>query len=73
LNALGWYALERERNSSKALEYFERSYKRGNPDAAHNIGHMMRYGRMPDGKVDKVCTKIYNKFFAILFAYDILS
>ena len=56
MNALGWFALERERNSTKALALFNESYRLGNADAAFNIGHMMFYGRMPGMKTDKVNT-----------------
>ena len=47
MNSLGWHALEIEKDDKKAAELFERSYKRGNADAAHNLGHMYMTGRYP--------------------------
>ena len=53
-NALGWLALEREANYTKALEYFLFAHERGNPDASYNIGHMMHHGRLQNRTADKV-------------------
>ena len=42
------------RNYTKAAAYFEKAYKFGDPDAAHNIGHMYISGFYPGWKEDKV-------------------
>jgi TPR repeat protein len=45
LNALGWYALEREKDPEKAEQLFLQADKLGNADASHNLGHMYWKGR----------------------------
>lgn len=58
LNALGWYALERDNDPKTALNYFERADALGNADAPFNLGHMYLTGRTPDRRADKVsCIK----------------
>ena len=52
-NALGWYALEKERNYTAALQYFMFSHELGNGDASYNVGHMLHFGRLANGSVDK--------------------
>ncbi|XP_052803670.1 protein sel-1 homolog 3-like [Mya arenaria] len=47
LNAIGWHAMNFERNYRKAAEYFERAHRLGNPDAMFNLGHMHLYGTYP--------------------------
>ncbi|CAH1796540.1 unnamed protein product [Owenia fusiformis] len=54
MTALGWYALNHERNYTKALEYLEAGFKRGMPDAAYNLGHMHHYGLVPGQASNKV-------------------
>ena len=54
LNALGWYALEKDHDPVKALKMFKAADKLGNPDAAFNLGHMYLHGRTPDRKINRV-------------------
>ena len=54
LNTVGWYALEMEKNSTKAAHYFHRSHKLGNKDASYNLGHMFLKGRYPNSSIDRV-------------------
>lgn len=50
MNTLGWYAMDIERNMTKAALYFEKAYKFGDPDAAHNLGHMYINAMHPNSK-----------------------
>lgn len=54
LTAIGWHALEMEGNASKAVYYFEKAYKRGSPEAAHNLGHIYYNGLYPGKPADRV-------------------
>ncbi len=54
ITALGWHALEVERNVTVAVEYFEKAYKRGSPEAAHNLGHIYYSGLYPGKPADTV-------------------
>lgn len=54
LNTVGWYALEIEKNYTKAARYFERSSSLGNKDAAFNLAHMFLNGHYPNAGVDRV-------------------
>ena len=54
MNALGWHALEIEKNITKAADLLERAKRQGNADAAHNLGHMYHSGRYPNKSVDRV-------------------
>lgn len=54
LNSLGWYALEIEKNYTKAAEYFHQSHDLGNKDASYNLAHMFLRGKYPNSTVDKV-------------------
>lgn len=54
LNTVGWHALEVEKNFSKAVHYFERSYDLGNKDAAYNLAHMYLRGLYPNSGIDRV-------------------
>jgi len=53
-NVLGWYALEHLGDTEKARDYLEKAYKKGNPDAAHNLGYMHLTGRYPGKPADRV-------------------
>jgi len=52
MNTLGWYAMDVEHNMTKAAMYFDKAYKYGDPDAAHNLGHMHLNGFHPNSKND---------------------
>ena len=54
INAVGWHALEIEKDYPKAADLFQQSYKMGNIDAAHNLGQMYISGRYPGHSVDRV-------------------
>ena len=54
MNTLGWYAMDVEKNMTKAASYFEVACKFNDPDAAHNLGHMYLSGIYPDQKASKV-------------------
>ena len=54
INTLGWHALTMEGNMSKAAGLFEASYRLGNKEAAHSLGHMYMDGRMPGRTPDRV-------------------
>ena len=54
INALGWIALEKERNYTKANEMFQQSYKRGIPDSGYYLGFMALHGLIPKEKKDVV-------------------
>ena len=54
INAVGWYALEKERNATKAVQYFEQAYNRGSADAAHNLGHIYYSALYPEIGHDRV-------------------
>lgn len=56
VGALGWIALEKERNYSKAAAYFEESYNTGHMDAGYYLGHMYQYGIYPNKSQDYVST-----------------
>ncbi|CAH1266390.1 SEL1L3 [Branchiostoma lanceolatum] len=47
INALGWYALNHEGNATKAAHYFHQADRKGNHDAAHNLGHLYWSGGYP--------------------------
>ncbi|XP_072049631.1 protein sel-1 homolog 3-like isoform X1 [Amphiura filiformis] len=50
--ALGWYALNHQRNITAAVEYFEKADKMGHRDAAHNLGYLYRVGKYPNHPAD---------------------
>ena len=54
INAVGWYALEKEKNATKAVQYFEQAYNRGSADAAHNLGHIYYSALYPEIGHDRV-------------------
>lgn len=54
LNTLGWHALEIEKNFTKAADYFQKAYSRGNKDAAYNLAHMYLQGHYPGSGVNRV-------------------
>ncbi len=54
IDALGWYALEVEKNATKAVEFFETSFQKGSGDAAHNLGYIYYTGLYPGKEIDKV-------------------
>lgn len=57
INTLGWYALVYKKNYTEAANYFEEAFKLGNPDAGHNLAHMLLSGIFPDLKrVERVGT-----------------
>lgn len=49
-------------NYTKAAEYFERAYKQGNINAAHNLGYMYQAGRYP-GLKEKDRVKAWQLFY----------
>eukprot|EP00106_Octopus_bimaculoides_P001606 XP_014769048.1 PREDICTED: protein sel-1 homolog 3-like [Octopus bimaculoides] len=55
LNALGWYALAKQKNYKLAAEYFKESHIMGNADASYHLGHMYFSGIFPgqEANVDK--------------------
>ena len=55
LNALGWYALNHERNYALAADYFEQAHAAGNPDGTFHLGSMHFHGIYPDKPKDRVC------------------
>lgn len=64
LNTIGWYALEIEKNYTKAAHYFHRSYGLGNKDAAYNLAHMYLRGYYPNSGTDRVIGYIeYHTIF----------
>ncbi|KAK2190344.1 hypothetical protein NP493_83g00004 [Ridgeia piscesae] len=65
MNTLGWYAMDVEHNMTKAAMYFDKAYKYGDPDAAHNLGHMHLNGFHPNSKNDSywlLLTKAFQYF-----------
>lgn len=60
LNALGWFALENDKNYNLAADYFEQAYKMGNPDAGYHLGHMHFTGIYPQRKAN--ADVAYNYF-----------
>lgn len=54
MNALGWYALNYDRNTTEAVKYFEEAYSLGCPDAAYNLGILHLTGGFPGKTVDAV-------------------
>ena len=52
--ALGWYALNHQRNVTAAVKYFEKADKMGHRDAAHNLGYLYRVGKYPNHAADEV-------------------
>lgn len=59
LNALGWYAMNMDRNYSMAASYFEESYRYGNPDAANHLGFLHLHGYYPNKSADPVRVKTF--------------
>nr|KAG5708704.1 hypothetical protein BaRGS_034921 [Batillaria attramentaria] len=48
ISALGWLALEKERNYTKAAALFEDAYKLGQVDAGYYLGHLYHWGLYPN-------------------------
>ena len=67
INAVGWYALEKEKNATKAVQYFEQAYNRGSADAAHNLGHIYYSALYPEIGHDRVCHIFVNFFMDYSF------
>ncbi|XP_064651624.1 protein sel-1 homolog 3-like [Lineus longissimus] len=64
INTLGWHAQTRENDLTKAVDYWERAYKMGNIDAAHNLGHMYFSGQYPGKQVDRKKAFEYHAYAA---------
>ncbi|XP_073404518.1 protein sel-1 homolog 3-like isoform X1 [Dendrobates tinctorius] len=47
LNSLGWYYEQFEKDYEKAVEFWERADKLGNPEAPFNLGILNYYGLIP--------------------------
>ncbi|XP_071174349.1 protein sel-1 homolog 3-like [Mytilus edulis] len=62
LNALGWYALNYDRNTTEAVKYFEEAYSLGCPDAAYNLGILHLTGGFPGKTVDADKALAYFNF-----------
>ena len=69
LNALGWYALNHERNYTKAAKYLEQAYAAGNPDAAYQLGAMHFHGSYPGQKKDRVRCMAFSFTFCRCCSY----
>lgn len=67
LNALGWYAMNMDRNYSMAASYFEESYRYGNPDAANHLGFLHLHGYYPNKSADPVRV---NTFFNTFISFQ---
>ncbi|KAK3106808.1 hypothetical protein FSP39_000229 [Pinctada imbricata] len=70
LNALGWYALNYDRNITLAVEYFEEAYRLGNPDAANSLGSLHLNGHYPDREADADLALQYFSFAAVRHQFD---
>ncbi|GAB1598661.1 protein sel-1 homolog 3-like [Argonauta hians] len=60
LNALGWYAMEKQKNYTLAAEYFKNSHRLGSPDGSYHLGHMYFTGIFPGHGID--VNKAYEFF-----------
>ena len=54
MNTLGWYAMDVEKNMTRAASYFEVAVQYKDPDAAHNLGHMHLSGIYPGQNASRV-------------------
>lgn len=48
ISALGWFALEKERNHTKAAAFFEDAFQLGHVDAGYYLGHLYHWGAYPN-------------------------
>ena len=55
ISALGWIALEREKNYSKAAAHFDEAFRLNVMDAGYYLGHMYQNGIYPNKSRDNVC------------------
>ncbi|XP_048772690.2 protein sel-1 homolog 3-like [Ostrea edulis] len=70
LNALGWYAMTHDKNFSLAAQYFEESYRHGNPDAAHHLGFLHLQGNYPNKSADPDLALQYFSYAAVRNQFD---
>ena len=54
ISALGWIALEKERNFTKAAEMFQQAKDLDFRDAGYYLGHMHHFGLLPNASHDLV-------------------
>ena len=71
INAVGWYALEKEKNATKAVQYFEQAYNRGSADAAHNLGHIYYSALYPEIGHDRVHHIFINYLWTIFLLREL--
>ena len=55
--ALGWVAMEIEKNYSRAARLFQQSYSLDFPDSGYYLGHMYQHGLYPNHSRDEVRVK----------------
>ncbi|ESO89489.1 hypothetical protein LOTGIDRAFT_165081 [Lottia gigantea] len=64
ITALGWIALERERNYTKAYNLLIQAYQKRIPDAGYYLGYMAMNGKIPNEPADLLKAKQYMSFAA---------